>query len=193
MVGTQFPDSFLVLTAHYDHLGGMGSEVYFPGANDNASGIALLLSMAKYYHENPAPFTVVFIAFAAEEIGLKGSEHFVQHPLFPLKNIKFLVNLDLMGNGDEGITIVNATEFPQQFQMLLELNKADNWFSAINSRGKAANSDHYHFSENGVPAFFIYTLGGTKAYHDVYDVPEGIKMNHFDGLEAMLVAFFGEM
>ncbi|HEX8357702.1 MAG TPA: M28 family peptidase, partial [Segetibacter sp.] len=156
--GTVKPDSVIVISAHYDHLGGMGSNTYFPGANDNASGTSLLLGLAKYYAKNPAPYTMAFIAFAGEEAGLKGSKHYTDNPLFPLKNIHFLVNLDLEGTGDEGITVVNATEHPEAFGFLNMLNDEGKFLSKINARGKAANSDHYWFTEKGVPAFFLYTL-----------------------------------
>ena len=73
--GTSKPDSVLVITAHYDHLGGMGSKTYFPGANDNASGVSFLLSLAKYYATNPQPYTMAFICFAGEEAGLLGSKY----------------------------------------------------------------------------------------------------------------------
>ena len=62
--GTEFPDSFIVLSAHYDHLGKMGEHTYFPGANDNASGVAMLLDLVDYYTHNELPMkTIVFIAF----------------------------------------------------------------------------------------------------------------------------------
>ncbi|MGE3824646.1 MAG: hypothetical protein AB7G44_10500 [Bacteroidia bacterium] len=56
-------------------------------------------------------------------------------------------------------------------------------------RGKAANSDHYYISENGVPAFFIYTMGGIKAYHDVYDKPETLPLTEFQDLFRLLTDF----
>lgn len=188
--GTAVPDSFLVLTAHYDHLGGMGDKVYFPGANDNASGVALLLEMAKYYAQHPPKYSVVFIAFAAEEIGLEGSKYFVAHSSISLDKIKFLLNLDLMGNGEEGITVVNATKLPQQFQKLKEWNANAKMFKAINERDNAANSDHYPFTQEGVPAFFIYTLGGDQAYHDIFDVSTTLPLNYFPALESMIKQFF---
>lgn len=93
--GTVQPDSFIVYTAHYDHLGGQGKGVYFPGANDNASGTAMLLELAEHYSkpENEPNYSIAFIAFAAEEAGLLGSFHYVNNPLFPLSNIRFLINL----------------------------------------------------------------------------------------------------
>lgn len=83
--GTAVPDSFIVFTGHYDHLGGMGAETYFPGANDNASGVALCMNLAKYYAKNPSRYSIAFILFAGEEPGLIGSKYFTEHPLIDMK------------------------------------------------------------------------------------------------------------
>lgn len=191
--GTIKPDSLLIITAHYDHLGGMGNATYFPGANDNASGISLLLDLAKYYSSHPQPYTIAFICFAGEEAGLLGSKYFTEHPLIDMKNIRFLVNVDLVGTGDEGITVVNATTYKQEFALLNQINKQNNYLVKINLRGKAANSDHYWFTEKGVPAFFIYTLGGIKAYHDVFDRAKTLPLNEFEDLFKLLVKFNEEL
>jgi hypothetical protein len=187
--GTSKPDSVLVITAHYDHLGGMGSSTYFPGANDNASGITQLLSLAKYYGAHPQPFTMAFICFSGEEAGLLGSKYFTENPLIPLKNIRFLINLDLDGTGIEGITVVNATIYPQEFAALKQINNTNNYLVKVNPRGKAANSDHYYFTEKGVPAFFIYTLGGIKAYHDVFDISATLPLTEYADLFKLIVKF----
>lgn len=187
--GTQYPDSFIVISAHYDHLGHMGKEVYFPGANDNASGCALMLNLAGHYSQHPPKYSIAFMAFGAEEAGLLGSKHYVEHPLFPLKQIKFLINLDLLGTGDEGITVVNGSVFKTEFDELVKINEAKNYLSQIKIRGKAANSDHYFFSENGVRCFFIYTLGGIKAYHDIYDRPETLPLTKFEDVFRLLTDF----
>jgi hypothetical protein len=187
--GTVNPDSFMVITAHYDHLGGMGKETFFPGANDNASGTSLLLGLAKHYAANPPPYSIAFICFAAEEAGLIGSKYFTENPLIPLQNISFLLNIDLAGTGEEGITVVNATEYPKQFDLLNQVNNKGNYLAKINARGKAANSDHYWFSEKGVPAFFIYTLGGIKAYHDVFDIAETLPLNEYEDLFKLITGF----
>jgi len=162
-------DTMIVLTAHYDHLGGMGKATYFPGANDNASGVSMLLNLVKYYAKNPPRYKTVFVFFAGEEAGLLGSKYFVEQNTVDLTKIKFLLNLDLLGTGDEGITVVNATEFKPQFELIKKINDEKKYLAQIKPRGKAQNSDHYWFSEKGVPCFFIYTLGGIRAYHDVYD------------------------
>jgi aminopeptidase YwaD len=158
--GTSKPDSIIVFTAHYDHLGGMGDKTYFPGANDNASGVTQVLSLAKYYGEHPQPYTIAFIFFAGEEAGLLGSKYFTEHPLIDLKNIRFLTNLDLEGTGVDGITVVNASVFPSEFALLKKVNEQGNYLVKVNSRGKAANSDHYFFSEKGVPAFLCTPSAG---------------------------------
>lgn len=145
--GTSRPDSFIVITAHYDHLGMMGEKTLFPGANDNASGVALLLALAKQYAKNPAPYSVAFMAFAGEEAGLRGSEFYTNNPLVPLSSISFLLNTDLAGTGEDGITVVNATEFPEAFKLMQQINDRHQYLKEIRSRGKAANSDHYFFSE----------------------------------------------
>lgn len=187
--GTAQPDSVIFITAHYDHLGGMGKHTYFPGANDNASGVSLLLNLAKYYAANPAPFSIAFICFAGEEAGLIGSKYFTENPLVPLNHIRFLINIDLAGTGEDGITVVNATEFSREFSMMTAINNERKLLSNIYSRGKAANSDHYFFTEKGVPSFFFYTLGGIKAYHDIFDKPETLPLNEHEDLFKLIVAF----
>jgi aminopeptidase YwaD len=189
--GSLHPDSFIVFSAHYDHLGQLGSHVYFPGANDNASGCAMLLSLARYYSsaERRPEYSIAFIAFAGEEAGLVGSGYYVEHPVFPLANISFLVNMDIMGTGDEGITVVNGSIYKKEFDALKAINDSSNLLKEVKIRGKAANSDHYLFSEKGVKAIFIYTMGGIKAYHDVYDKGETLPLTKFEELFQLITRF----
>jgi Iap family predicted aminopeptidase len=187
--GTVKPDSIIVITAHYDHLGGMGADTYFPGANDNASGLTQMMSLAKYYGSHPQPYTMAFIAFSGEEAGLLGSKYFTENPLLPLKNIRFLINLDLNGTGIDGITVVNATVYPAEFATMQRINDENRYFVKVAKRGKAANSDHYLFTEKGVPAFFIYTMGGIKAYHDVFDISTTLPLNKYNELFKLILKF----
>lgn len=187
--GTQHPDSFLVFTAHYDHLGAMGKEAWFPGANDNASGVSVLLNLSKYYSEHPPKYSVAFIFFSGEEAGLLGSHYYITHPAFPLNRIKFLTNLDLLGTGDDGIMVVNASVFKTQFEKLNTINTEKNYVKQIKQRGKAANSDHYWFTEKGIPSFFIYTMGGIQAYHDIYDVEETLPLTKYIEVCKLLIDF----
>ena len=180
---------YIVFTAHYDHLGRMGEEAYFPGANDNASGVAQMINLMKYYTEHPPEYTLVFIAFAGEEAGLLGSEYFTEKPFFSLEKIHFLVNLDIMGTGEDGITVVNGTRHKEEFDLLKKINEENDFLKEVKIRGEAANSDHYFFSRRGVPAFFIYTLGGSRAYHDVHDVMSGLRFYEFEDISRLLIAF----
>ena len=184
--GTQYPDSFMVFTAHYDHLGMMGEEATFLGANDNASGVSVMLSLAKYYAENPQPCTMVFIAFAGEEAGLVGSKYFVDHPSIDLKAIRLLVNLDLMGSGVEGIMVVNGKENPKVMKILQKENDTQGYLPKVGQRSQSANSDHYYFAEAGVPAVFIYALGGSSAYHDIFDVYENLTFEEYPDIFRLL-------
>lgn len=189
--GTAEPDSFIVFSAHYDHLGNHGKKVYFPGANDNASGISMLLELAHHYAkpENRLKYSIAFMAFGAEEAGLLGSRFYTQNPLFPLENIKFLLNVDLVGTGDEGATIVNGTIFKPEFNRLLQINQSKNYLPKINARGFAANSDHFYFTENKVKSFFLYTLGGITAYHDIYDRPETLPLTRYREVFSLIKDF----
>jgi len=193
--GSIRPDSFLVVSAHYDHLGMMGRNAYFPGANDNASGVAMLLELAAHYAKpaNRPAYSVVFLLFGAEEAGLVGSSYFVAHPLVPLKQIKFLMNLDLLGTGEQGATVVNGRVFEAPFRRLVALNEAHHYLPALGARGRAANSDHFPFSEAGIPAFFLYTRGGSTAYHDVNDKPAALSLKGFAGAFRLVRDFLNEL
>jgi hypothetical protein len=163
-------DTFLVFTAHYDHLGMMGNKAFFPGSNDNASGTSMVLDLARYYAHHPHKYSMAFILFSGEEAGLKGSTHFAENPLFPLNQIKLLVNLDMIGTGSEGITVVNGKVFTDIFQKMTSINDKNHYLPEIKSRGEACNSDHCPFYKKGVKAIFIYTRGKEYTeYHTVTD------------------------
>jgi aminopeptidase YwaD len=187
--GIHVPDSFIVLTAHYDHLGKMGSRVYFPGANDNASGVAMLLSLGKYFAVNKPKYSIMLIAFGGEELGLLGSMHYAKHPYYPLDKIKFLINFDLAGTGEEGIRVVNGTVYKDKFDFLVKTNDEIKLLPKVDIRGEACNSDHCPFYRAGVPCFYIYTQGGIRAYHDIYDRPETLPLTEFSDYERLMITF----
>jgi Zn-dependent M28 family amino/carboxypeptidase len=189
--GSVKPDSFLVFSAHYDHLGKMGPAL-FPGANDNASGTSMILDLARYYNlpENKPRYSIAFMAFSGEEAGLLGSTHYVSEPLFPLKSIRFLINLDMVGTGSKGIKVVNGASFEKEFNILSDINKAKGYLADVGKRGPSAHSDHHPFFEKGVPAVFIYTTGDEfKEYHNIYDVPEKLPFTKYEALFHLLTDF----
>jgi len=185
-------DSMIVFTAHYDHLGRMGPSSLFAGANDNASGTSMVIMMARYFQpakRHTSRYKQVYIFFPAEEAGLLGSKYFTDNPPFDLSKIKFLINLDLLGTGEEGIMVVNATEFKREFELLNSINNEFRMVKNIRSRGPAANSDHYWFYKKGVPCFFIYTMGGNAYYHDVYDLPYSLSLYAYTNVFNLLLSF----
>lgn len=192
IIGTlsgEVKDTFIAVTAHYDHLGMMGDSAFFPGASDNASGTSMMLYLASWFAAHPPHYSMLFIAFSGEEAGLLGSQYYSTHPTIPLSNIKFLTNIDIMGDATDGVTVVNATEFPKQFTLLQNLNDRSKYLPAIKSRGKAANSDHYYFTNAGVPSFFIYSNGGKGYYHDVYDTGSALTLNHIGEMAHLMIDF----
>jgi aminopeptidase YwaD len=190
IAGKKYPDSAFIFTAHYDHLGMMG-EVMFPGANDNASGIAMLLDMAKHYSkpENQPDYSIIFMAFAAEECGILGAKHMAKNPIIPLTQIKFLVNLDMVGTGSEGIGMVNAKVEPRADSLIQTINNENNFFNNIHSRGASCISDHCPFAEKGVPTIFIYTRGKEYSHYHTPDDKGPVPLTKWNELFSLLDIF----
>ncbi len=185
------PSKKVLITAHYDHLGQIGDAI-FTGANDNASGVAMMLSMAKYYRQNPPQYTMVFIAFTGEEAGLEGSKKFIENPPFPLSEIQMVFNFDIVGTGDEGIQIVNSSKFPNMFKELNFINNKHTLLANIKKRGEACNSDHCPFDKEGIPAIFTYTLGGFPYYHDIDDTAENLSLKEFDDVFFLFTTYIND-
>lgn len=185
-------DSVIVISAHYDHLGKVGQTI-FPGASDNASGTAMMMTLMKYYSKHQPNYRTVFMAFAGEEAGILGADYYVSHPLFPLNQIKFLVNLDIMGAGDQGIQVVNGKVFKNQFDKLIQLNQTIKYLKEVKIRGESCNSDHCPFYLKGVPSFFIYTLGGKGFYHDPNDTVENLNLSYSEKVYKLLRDFINNI
>lgn len=176
----------LIVSAHYDHVGGY-ETCFVPGANDNASGVAMMLELYHYFLENRPERTIRFIAFSGEEVGLIGSKFYVQN--MDKNEVEFVLNLDLLGAGSKGVTVVNGKVFSSYMEKLQEVNEKKSYVKSIKLRGEAANSDHYYFSKNGVPAFFIYSNGSVGGYHNVTDTLEELEYGHFNALFFLLRDF----
>lgn len=164
-------DSLIVLTAHYDHVGEIGKEAIFPGANDNGTGTVTVLDLAKYYanlKEKPN-YSIAFLFLSAEEVGLIGSKYFSENSTIDLNKIKFLINLDMIGSTEKGIAIVNAKDNPKATRLIKKINEENKYFGNIKTRDNSANSDHYYFTQLSIPAIFIYGEGDYKEYHSIYD------------------------
>ncbi|MEA1874411.1 MAG: M28 family metallopeptidase [Bacteroidota bacterium] len=185
----------IVFTAHYDHLGGIGDSIFFPGAQDNASGVATCLNIAKHYTENPVDYRVVIMLFTGEEAGLLGSTYYSLNPLFPLSEIDFLINLDMVGTGSDGITIVNAKDSTYQdaFSKFKEINIQDSLQLKIQARGISANSDHYPFNAQGVKGIFIYSRGGNTFYHNPQDTERTVSLAAYHEIFTLITKFSDQL
>lgn len=188
MIDGENQDSLIVLTAHYDHLGKIGNTI-FRGASDNASGTAFLIELVRYFSVHKPKYSLVFIAFAAEEAGMIGSNYFVENPLIDLSKIKFLLNFDIMGAGEDGIQIVNSSIFTKEYELLNQINSEKKLVPQIKKRGEACNSDHCPFYLMGIPSFFTYTLGGPGHYHDPLDSADTLNLEGFLNLKELFIEF----
>jgi hypothetical protein len=180
--GAVEPDTMLVFTAHYDHLGRMGKDVYYPGANDNGSGTAMVLDLARHYSraENKPYYTMVFILLSGEEAGLHGSEYCADHPPFTLQKIKFLMNIDMVGTGSEGITVVNGSKYKEAYNKMVQINADNEYIMTVKERGESCNSDHCPFYRKGVPSVFIYSMGKEfSEYHNIDDQSKKLPLTEY--------------
>lgn len=187
-------DSCYVFTAHYDHLGQLGRKIYFPGANDNASGTAAIITLAKHYVSIRPKFDMYFVALSGEETGLRGSTFLADHPVFELSRVRYLFNLDMIGD-DNVIQYCETSEQGEQgFRTMERLNSVNHYFSSL-KRGKlAANSDHYPFAMKGVPCIMLENEGGSifPTYHTIGDEPQKIHTGTYESIFRMIVDYVAE-
>jgi len=180
----------VVLGAHYDHLGRVGGVVH-PGADDNASGTALVLGLARALATaGGAPRTLVFALFSGEEAGLLGSTHYVRHPAVAIDRTVAMLNFDMVGrlrdrqlnvSGVESGTGLRAVVTEAAVTDRLELALHDTPF---------APSDQTPFYEAGAPVLF-FTTGGHDDYHTPRDTADRINaagMAEIADLAARIVA-----
>lgn len=187
-------DTLILVTAHLDHLGMMGNKALYGGANDNASGTAMMMALAKAFSLRPKPrYSMLFVGFGAEEMGLVGSFVFTEAFKSLLPRIRFVLNLDLMGGADKGITFVNGQSFPELIALADSLNRSGAGLAGIQSRPNAANSDHYPFTLAHVPAVFVFANGDGIAYHDVLDTADRLPWHNCPRLFKFFFTFLEQL
>ncbi|MBP1645986.1 MAG: hypothetical protein H6Q16_1561 [Bacteroidetes bacterium] len=189
-------DSTIVFVAHYDHLGHLGKDIYYPGANDNASGTAMLLSLAEYYSkkENTPNYTIVFLSVAGEEVGLLGSTYYTEHPLLPLDKIKYLINLDMIADNSKDVYVEISPEGEKGLEKFNSINTKLNLFTKLDKGELAGNSDHFPFANKHVPSiFFIMETGDAfKIYHTLQDNYENLYLDNYKKMFTLLTEFLKE-
>jgi hypothetical protein len=183
-------DDVIVISAHYDHLGITETEVY-NGADDNASGVAGLLYLAKYFSENRPNNSLIFAFFDGEEMGLQGAKHFVSNPPVPLQNIKLNVNMDMISRSTKNeIYAVGTFKYPELKQFFINTNPnikvlfghddpklgSDDWTN---------QSDQGAFNAKNIP-FLYFGVEDHKDYHKVSDEFKNINQSFFiDAVKAI--------
>jgi len=164
-------DSCFVFTAHYDHLGNLGKKVFYAGANDNASGTSAIVTLAAYYAKHRPKFDMYFLSFSGEDANLRGSTWFADHPVVPLQQIKYLFNIDMIGDNNPIQYCEVSDEGMQGFSLFEKINAEQHYFKALNRGNLAANSDHYPFAQRHVPCIFLENEKGDafQYYHTIFD------------------------
>ncbi|MCF3110531.1 M20/M25/M40 family metallo-hydrolase [Niabella sp. CC-SYL272] len=176
----------IVVGAHYDHIGygelgnskdSLNIGKIHNGADDNASGVAGLLELAKYYAKNGVKerFNLLFIAFGAEELGLLGSKYFVEHPTVAFNTIHWMLNMDMIGryHPSNGVAVIGygtSSSFPEIFKGVTSGIKF------YTSRDGSGGSDQTSFYKKNIPVLFFHT-GGHPDYHKTGDDADKIDFN----------------
>lgn len=166
----------ILLGAHYDHIGygsawtslAPGRRAIHNGADDNASGVAVMLEIARQLADRKQPLArrLVFVAFTAEESGLIGSQYYVEHPLIPLDDTVAMLNFDMVGYLRNSRLEIYGVDTAAPFPPLLARLGRDNGFELLAHPGGYGPSDHASFAERGVPVLHFFT-----GLHDHYHRP----------------------
>ncbi len=185
--GKKYADSFIVISTHYDHLGKKGDGTTYYGADNNASGVACLLALAKYYSKNQPAYSIIFTAFDREETGLEGADYFVSHLPQGVKqeNIKLNLNLDMIARSDKNeIYACGLKHYPALAFAVDEVKtKTTVQLLAGHDSGSFQDdwtnqSDHYIFHKAHIPFLYI-GVEDHADYHQPSDTVDKINYSKY--------------
>jgi hypothetical protein len=187
-------DSCYVFTAHYDHLGNLGKRVHYAGANDNASGTAAIVTLAAHYAKHRPPYDMYFLSFSGEDANLRGSEFYADHPVVPLDRIRYLFNIDMIGDNNPVQYCEVSDEGMRGYALFERINKEKQYFKALDRGELAANSDHYPFATRHVPCIFLENQEGDAFpyYHTIYDDWKHAVFDSYEPVFRLVTDFVGE-
>jgi Zn-dependent M28 family amino/carboxypeptidase len=194
--GSARPERFIVVSAHYDHLGVKEGKVY-PGADDNASGVAAMLAVAAWFKAHPPRHTIVFAAFDGEELGKQGARAFLAALPFPKAQLAMNLNLDMVSHNDDNEIFAAGTSYTPAFKPLLaqaaarhtvkvRLGHDRSQLVAGSVEDWTGSSDHGPFHEAGVP-FLYLGVEDHADYHAPSDTFEHINQAFFASAADLLV------
>jgi hypothetical protein len=177
-------NEYIVVGAHYDHLGWGGPNSMYKGkvqmihngADDNASGTAGLLELARLFANNPQKRSLLFVAFSGEEEGLFGSSHFVNNPPIPLDKISAMVNMDMIGRLQNDHLLVIGVGSSSRFEPIIDSLDAIDSLSIGKTESSIAASDQTSFYLKNIPSIMFFT-GVHADYHRPSDDWEKINYN----------------
>jgi len=177
--GERYPDDYIAITAHYDHLGQDGDTIY-NGADDNASGTGGLMAAAEYFSENRPDHSIIFIGFDAEEKGLAGARYFVNNPVVSKDQILININMDMIStNFENELYAVGTYHYPflkpyiQDYTSDAPVNVLFGYDSNDWDQDWTLSSDHGPFHQEGIP-FIYFGVEDHPHYHAPTDVFENI-------------------
>jgi aminopeptidase YwaD len=194
---------YIVIGAHYDHLGyefRNGRRVIFPGADDNASGVAVLIELAGYFSQNPllARRSIIFVAFDAEESGLLGSEIFVgENEILDMENVKVMFSLDMVGmySENDGLDLLGIGTLINGTGLAFELASAQGIRLRKTTADIAVRTDTRSFGDIGIPSVHVFT-GTDSPYHqpgDTFELLDYTGMAHITGYLQELISRLSEV
>lgn len=175
----------IVISAHYDHMGVVRNQIY-NGADDNASGTSALLAFAEYFNDNPPEHRIIFAFFDAEEVGLKGSAHFVNAVDLKKEKVVLNVNMDMIGRSHKNELYASGTfHYPHLKKPIEDMKMPENiklLFGHDNpSTGHddwTSQSDQYHFHQRKIP-FLYFGVEDHPDYHKPTDDFEKINTDFY--------------
>ncbi len=184
-------DSCIIFTAHYDHLGNLGKKVFYGGANDNASGTAAIITLAKHYARHRPKFDTYFIAFSGEDAYLRGSRWYVDHPIVPLTRVRYLFNIDMIGDNNPILHCEPSDAGDWAMPVLERLNGEGRFFKDLKRAALEEKSDHYPFAVRGVPCIFFENENGDAFpfYHMPQDTYKNVRFDTYAPLLRLITAF----
>jgi len=175
-------NEYVIIGAHLDHVGSQAGKIYFPGANDNASGSVALLQIAREFsrtQEKPKR-SIIFVFFASEEQGLNGSKYFSEHLNFSKEKVKTMINLDCVGYGDS-IQIGGGESAPTFWNIAKQIDSENNKL-LVTRTWKGGGADAEPFYEKGIQTLYFVTTNSYKHLHMLSDKPETLNQNLFEAI-----------
>ena len=178
-------DDTVILGAHRDHFGNQAG-LLFPGADDNASGTAVLLELARILKNGPSPKrTVLFASFSGEEQNLLGSTWYVRHPAHPLSNTVAMINVDHVGLGNGKLTVGVAN---MSKDVAARAAKQAGLSEAVKLYGFFPGGDHVPFAEAGIPTVAVVTAGAHPHFHQSSDSHDTIQPDRLNTAARFVLA-----